>query len=289
MSGLKKKLPDAACALRALVEPQHETLSVRRQCTLLGLNRSGFYYQPASESAENLLLLRLLDEQYLMRPIYGSRRLTWHLRQLGYQVNRKRVQRLMRVLGLETIAPKPPKTSVAHPKHRIYPYLLKGLEIVRANQVWSADITYIPMQQGFMYLFAIIDWYSRYLVGWSLSNSLETSFCREGLEQALASGVQPDIFNTDQGCQFTSHEFTQSLAGYGIQISMDGRGRCFDNIFIERFWRSLKYEDIYLHDYQNGWELEVGVARYAEFYNTERPHQGLAMKIPYTVHYGAVS
>ena len=272
-----------------LVEPEHPDLSVRRQCQLLGLHRAGYYYQPAPESVENLRLMRLLDEKYLACPFFGSRRMTWHLQQLGHAMNRKRVQRLLRVRGLAAIAPKPPKTSVPHPEHRIYPYLLRDLEIVRANQVWSADITYIPMQQGFMYLFAIIDWYSRYLVGWSLSNSLETSFCREGLEQALASGVQPEIFNTDQGCQFTSCEFTNCLAGHGIQISMDGRGRCFDNIFIERFWRSLKYEDIYLHDYQNGWELDMGVASYAEFYNTERPHQGLAMKIPYAVHYGAVS
>ena len=289
MSGLKKKLPKATRELRTLVEPQHGSLSVRRQCTLLGLNRAGYYYQPAPERAANLLLLRRLDEQYLRTPFYGSRRMSWQLRQLGYEVNRKRVQRLMRVLGLEAVAPKPPKTSVAHPEHRIYPYLLKGLEIVRTNQVWSADITYIPMQKGFMYLFAIIDWYSRYLVGWSLSNSLETSFCLAGVEQAFAGGVQPEIFNTDQGCQFTSREFTNCLAGRGIQLSMDGRGRCFDNIFIERFWRSLKYEDIYLKDYQNGWELDVGVASYAEFYNTKRPHQGLAMKIPYEVHYGAVS
>jgi putative transposase len=282
-------LPEATRALRALVEPQHETLSVRRQCALLGLNRAGYYYQPATESAENLRLLRLLDEQYLRAPFYGSRRMSWHLRQLGYPVNRKRVQRLMRVMGLEALAPKPPKTRVAHPEHRIYPYLLRDLAIERANQVWSADITYIPMRQGFMYLFAILDWYSRYLVGWSLSNSLETSFCLAGVEQALAGGVQPEIFNTDQGCQFTSREFTNGLARRGIQISRDGRGRCFDNIFIERFWRSLKYEDIYLKDYQNGWELDVGVASYAKFYNEERPHQGLGMKIPHEVHYGAVS
>ena len=271
-----------------MIEPRHPHLSIRRQCELLGLGRASYYYTPAQETPLNLELMRLIDAQYLKTPFYGYRRMTAYLRAQGYAVNPKRVQRLMhRVMGIQAIYPKP-RTTISDSEHRIYPYLLRGLAITRPNQVWSADITYIPMRRGFMYLVAIIDWFSRYVLAWHLSNTLDGAFCLHALEKALDQG-RPDIFNTDQGTQFTARAFTQRLEAEGIRISMDGRGRALDNVFIERFWRSLKYEDIYLHDYASVEELEAGLQRYFALYNYERPHQSLGHVAPVKVHQGMVS
>lgn len=262
-------------------------LSVRRQCELLGLNRSTLYYQPASETTENLQLMRLIDEQYIQTPFYGWPRMTAVLRRQGYRVNHKRALgapgRLMQKMGLQALYPKP-RTSGAGRGHKIYPYLLRGLEIVKPNHVWSSDITYIPMRHGFMYLVAIMDWFSRYVLTWQLSNTLDSFFCLDALRQALEQ-AQPLIFNTDQGSQFTAQEFTGSLEQAGIRISMDGRGRALDNIFIERLWRSVKYEDIYLKEYATVPELDAGLAAYFRFYNQERPHQKLAYRTPAEVHF----
>ena len=268
-----------------LVEPEHGRLSVRRQCELLGLNRSSLYYQAGRESEENLRLMRLLDEQYLRTPFYGSRRMDAWLRAQGYAVNRKRVRRLMRLMGLEAIYPRP-RTSVKGAGHKVYPYLLGSVEIIRPNQVWSTDITYIPMRHGFMYLVAVLDWFSRYVVSWRLSNTLESDFCIEALGEALETGV-PEIFNSDQGVQFTSRDFTARLEAAGVAVSMDGRGRVFDNIFVERLWRTVKYEDIYLKDYEVVMELEAGLREYFRFYNEERLHQSLAYRTPKAVHFGS--
>ncbi len=266
-----------------MIETNHPLLSVRRHCELLGLNRSTLYYQPAGESAENLHLMRLLDEQYLRTPFYGWPRMTVYLRRQGYQVNSKRIRRLMQKMGLQAIYPKP-KTSSADKGHRKYPYLLRGLEIAQPNFVWCADITYVPMRQGFMYLVAVLDWFSRYVLAWQLSNTLDGYFCLDALQQALHSG-QPAIFNTDQGVQFTAHEFTGCLESANIQISMDGRGRAMDNIFIERLWRTVKYEDIYLKEYATVPELDAGLAAYFRFYNGERPHQSLAYRTPAEIYF----
>jgi putative transposase len=280
---LKKKLPRSVDVKRTLIEPTHAELSLRRQCGLLGLNRSTLYYQPAGESAENLQLMRLIDEQYLRTPFYGWPRMTAYLRRAGHQVNHKRVQRLMHKMGLQAIYPKP-KTSLTGKGHTIYPSLLGGLEIVRPNQVWSADITYVPLRQGFMYLVAIMDWFSCYVLTWQLSNTLDGYFCLDALQQALHKG-QPAIFNTDQGAQFTADAFTDCLARADIQISMDGRGRALDNIFIERLWRSVKYEDIYLKDYATVPHLELRLADYFSLYNEERPHQALDYRTPAEVYF----
>ncbi len=268
---------------RALIEHEHPTLSIRRQCALLGLNRSTLYYQPAAESAFNLELMRLIDEQYLQTPFYGWPRMTAHLRRQGYQVNGKRIRRLMQLMGLQAIYPKP-KTTIAAKDHRVYPYLLRHLEITRPNQVWSADITYVPMRRGFMYLVAVLDWFSRYVLAWQLSNTLDGLFCLEALQQALDCGT-PEIFNTDQGVQFTASNFTGCLESAGIQVSMDGRGRALDNIFIERLWRSVKYEDLYLKDYASVPELEDGLDGYFYVYNHVRPHQSLQYRTPAEVHF----
>ena len=269
------------------MEPDHPDLSLRRQCKLLGLPRSTWYYQPAGESAYNLQLMRLIDEQYLRTPFYGWPRMTAYLCREGHDVNHKRVQRLMHKMGLQAIYPKP-KTSLTGKGHTIYPYLLRGLAIERPNFVWSADITYIPMHQGFMYLVAIMDWSgalrARYVLTWQLSNTLDGYFCLDALQQALQQG-RPEIFNTDQGAQFTADAFTACLARAEIQISMDGRGRALDNIFIERLWRSVKYEDIYLKDYAAVSELEAGLVDYFRFYNDERPHQSLDYRTPAEVHF----
>jgi putative transposase len=265
-----------------MIEAQHPHISVRRQCALIGLPRATYYYEPASESAFNLRLMRLIDEQYMKTPFYGWPRMTAHLRRQGYAVNHKRVQRLMQVMGLQAIYPKP-KTSVAGYGHKVYPYLLHGLQITRPNQVWSADITYVPLMHGFMYLVAIIDWFSRYVLAWQLSNTLESRFCLDALRQALLAG-HPEIFNTDQGVQFTALEFIGCLEVAGIHISMDGRGRAVDNIFIERLWRSVKYEDIYLKDYASVPELDAGLNAYFRFYNFDRPHQSLDYRTPAEVH-----
>jgi putative transposase len=251
---------------------------------LLGLNRSSLYYEPAPETPENLRLMRLIDEQYLACPFYGSRRMTEWLTRQGEEVNRKRVQRLMRLMGLEAIYPKP-RLSLAGKGHRIYPYLLRGVTIDRPDQVWSADITYVPMASGFMYLAATIDWHSRYVIAWQLSNTLDGSFCLEMLEEALRSG-KPEVFNTDQGVQFTAEAFTGRLESAGVAVSMDGRGRALDNVFNERLWRSVKYEDIYLMRYEEVPVLYQGLVRYFGFYNDERPHQSLGYQTPAEVYRG---
>lgn len=251
---------------------------MRRQCELLGLCRSSLYYEPVPETADNLRLMRLLDQEYTAHPFYGSRRLTaWLIRQ-GEAVNRKRVQRLLRLMGLEAIYPKP-KLSAAGTGHRIYPYLLRGVTVERPDQVWSTDITYVPLAAGFMYLAAVIDWYSRYVIAWRLSNTLDGSFCLEMLEEALSKG-RPEVFNTDQGVQFTACAWTGRLEAAGVKVSMDGRGRCLDNVFVERLWRSVKYEDIYLWGYEGVPQLHAGLGRYFRFYNEERPHQGLEDRTP---------
>jgi putative transposase len=268
-----------------LVDWGHAELSVRRQCALLGLNRSTLYYGGAEESEANLCLMRLIDEQYLRRPFYGSRRMTVWLQGEGQAVNRKRVQRLMRVMGLEAIYPKP-RLSQRDTSHRIYPYLLRGLQVERPNQVWAADITYIPLSRGFMYLVAIVDWHSRYVLSWRLSNSLESRFCVEALEEALA-GQRPEIFNTDQGVQFTSQAFTERLTNAGVTISMDGRGRALDNVFVERLWWSVKHEHVYLHDHLTVPSLHRGLHTYLEFFNQERRHQSLEYHTPWDVYSGA--
>jgi putative transposase len=267
-----------------LIDTGHPDLSVRRQCELLGLSRSGLYYEPAPETTENLRLMRLIDEQYTACPFYGSRRMTAWLVERGEEVNRKRVQRLMRQMGLEAIYPKP-RPSTAGRGHKVYPYLLRGVRVERPNQVWSTDITYVPMTSGFMYLAAVIDWYSRYVIAWRLSNTLDGSFCLEMLEDALRGG-RPEVFNTDQGVQFTAEAFTGRLERAGVAVSMDGRGRALDNVFVERLWRTVKYEDIYLRGYEAVPELHRGLARYFAFYNDERLHQSLGYRTPAAVYRG---
>jgi putative transposase len=254
-------------------------LSIRRQCELLGLARGSWYYEAVAETSDNLQLMRRIDELYMKRPYFGSRRMGDEL-----NVNRKRAQRLMRLMNLEAIYPKP-RTTVRCPEHKIYPYLLRNLEIVRPNHVWSTDITYIPLRGGFVYLTAVLDWYSRYVLAWRLSNSLESSFCIEALEEALAGG-QPEIFNTDQGVQFTSVAFTSCLESRGVAISMDGRGRALDNVFVERLWRTVKYEEVYLKDYDDAWHAEASLREYFTFYSHERRHQSLDKRTPADV-YGA--
>ena len=265
-----------------MIEPHHEQLSIRRQCDLLGLSRSTFYYEPVAESPLNLELMRLLDEQFLVTPFYGSRRMTVWLQSLGYAVNRKRVRRLMRLMGIEAIYPKP-RTSQSAPEHKVYPYLLRHLSVERVNQVWSADITYIPMRRGFVYLVAVMDWYSRYVLAWQLSNTLEGGFCLDALEQALLWGT-PDIFNTDQGSQFTALAFTSRLLQAGTRISMDGRGRALDNVSNERLWRTVKYEEVYLRDYADVPTLVNSLDRYFSFYNHQRFHQSLDYRTPADVY-----
>jgi putative transposase len=257
---------------------------VRRQCQLLGLCRSSLYYEAAPETAENLRLMRLLDEEYTAHPFLGSRRLTAWLQGRGEAVNRKRVQRLLRLMGLEAIYPKP-RLSAARAGHRVYPYLLRGVAIERPDQVWSTDITYVPLARGFMYLAAILDWYSRYVLAWRLSNTLDGSFCLDMLDEALGRG-RPEVFNTDQGVQFTARAWTGRLEAAGVAVSMDGRGRCLDNVFVERLWRTVKYEDIYLWRYEGAAELQRGLGRYFPYYNGERPHQALGYRTPAAVYRG---
>jgi putative transposase len=252
---------------------------------VLGLPRSSYYYEPAAETAENLMLMRLIDEQFLKTPFFGRGMMTAWLRRKKHLVNEKRVRRLMQVMGLSSVFPGK-KTSKPAPGHRIYPYLLRGLRIVRPNQVWSTDITYVPLQHGFLYLVAVLDWYSRYVLSWRLSNTLDVGFCLDALEDALERFGTPEIFNTDQGAQFTSEAFTSRLAAAAIAISMDGRGRALDNVFIERLWRTVKYENIYLKDYATGTETYEGLAEYFTFYDTERPHQALGGHTPHEVYHG---
>jgi len=273
-------------ARRALVEP-NTAVSKRRQCELLGVNRSSLYYEPVEPDVEELALMRRLDELHLNHPFFGSRMMTQTLKAEGCVVNRKRVQRLMRLMGLESTAPKP-ATSKPAPEHAIYPYLLRNLRVSRINQVWAADITYIPMARGLVFLVAILDWYSRRVLAWRLSNTLETSFCVEALHEALARYGGPEIFNTDQGSQFTSEEFTSVLLDRGIKISMDGKGRFIDNIFVERLWRSLKYEEVYLYAYDTVKVARAGIARYFDFFNDERPHKALGYQTPASFYDGLI-
>ena len=262
----------------------HRQISVRRQCELLGVNRSGLYYESRGESEENLRLMRLLDEQYTRAPFYGSRKMVEWLATQDQVVNRKRVSRLMELLGIEAVYPKP-KLSQPGEGHRIYPYLLRGTTVERVNQVWSSDITYLRMARGFLYLVAVMDWFSRFVLSWALSLTLEVDFCVQALQGALRRG-RPDIFNSDQGSQFTSEEFTGELEAHGIVISMDGRGRCMDNIFVERLWRSVKHEEVYLHDYESVTEARARLDRYFRFYNHERLHQSLDYRTPAAIYLG---
>jgi putative transposase len=257
-------------------------LSVSQQCELLGLSRSSYYYEPAKETAENLALMALIDREYTAHPFYGSRRMVTWLQGQGHKLNRKRVQRLMRLMGLEAVYPKP-KLSVRGAGHKVYPYLLRNVAIERANQVWSTDITYIPLPDGFMYLTAVIDWFSRYVLSWRLSNTLDVEFCIEALEEALNHG-RPEVFNTDQGVQFTSVSFTSRLEAAGAKVSMDGKGRCLDNVFVERLWRTVKYEEVYLWRHETVPALQAGLARYFPFYNQERRHQSLDNRTPAEVY-----
>ena len=262
-----------------MIEADHPRLSVARQCALVSISRSAFYYRPAGETPLNLALMRLIDEVFLETPWYGSRQMARHLRRQGYTVGRKRVRRLMARMGLAAIYQQP-RTTVPHPEHRTYPYLLRGLRIERPDQVWCSDITYIPMRRGFLYLVAVMDWATRKLLSWRLSNTLEAEFCIAALEEALARYGRPDIFNTDQGSQFTSPRFVEVLTGAGVRVSMDGRGRWMDNVFVERLWRSLKYECVYLHAFETGSELRAGLTRWIGYYNGQRPHSALAGRTP---------
>ena len=273
-----------------MIEPEHPKLSVRRQCELVDLPRSSYYREPGGESEENLELMKLIDEEYTRHPFYGSRKIKKYLRTLGYKVSRKRVQRLMRLMGLESIAPKK-RTTIAEKAHKIYPYLLRGLEINYSNQVWCSDLTYIRLRGGFVYLTVVMDWYSRYVLSWEISVTMpacrqgrDDGFCVSALERALRLNGKPDIFNTDQGSQYTGHAFTGVLKDDGVRISMDGKGRAMDNIMVERLWRTVKYEDIYIKDYESVEDLKKGLRHYFLFYNNERPHQSLGDKTPAEVY-----
>jgi putative transposase len=262
-----------------MIEAVHADLSISAQCRLLSISRSSFYYTPQPESDETLALMRVIDAAFLDMPWYGSRQMVRHLRRQGVNIGRRRVRRLMTKMGLSPIYQRP-RTSDPHPQHRIYPYLLRHLAVERPNHVWCADITYIPMRRGFLYLVAIMDWATRKVLAWRLSNTMDVGFCVMALEEALARFGRPDIFNTDQGSQFSSFAFTAVLKDAEIRISMDGRGRWMDNVFIERLWRSLKYECVYLHAFETGSELRVGLTRWISYYNADRPHSGLAGLTP---------
>lgn len=266
-----------------MIDSENTVLPVTIQCRLLNLSRSSYYYRPKPESELNLRLMELIDRQYTKRPFYGARQITESLRRQGYWVNHKRVERLMRKMGIMAIYPKP-RTSIKDNSHKIYPYLLRDLTITYPNQVWCADITYVRMYRGFLYLIAIMDWFSRYVLSWELSNTLDVHFCLEALHHALKS-AKPEMFNTDQGSQFTSGAFTGLLEQNNVRISMDGRGRAFDNIFIERLWRTVKYEEVYLHDYQGGVEAYFALDKYFRFYNEERFHSTLDYQTPSEVYY----
>ena len=262
-----------------MLDSKHLGLSLKHQCDLLGINRSSVYYKPRPIRPEDLEMMKLIDEQYMKTPVYGTRSMRDYLNRQGYKVNRKRVQRLMRLMGLEAIYPKP-KTSKPHPGHRIYPYLLKGLNINRPDMVWATDITFIPLRHGFMYLVAVMDWHSRKVLSWRLSNTLDSEFCVSALQEAIVCYGCPEIFNTDQGSQFTSMAFTNVLKSHDIKISMDGRGRCIDNIMIERLWWTVKYHYLHLHSFENGTELRKGLRSWFEYYNRERTHQSLNRMTP---------
>lgn len=267
-----------------MVEPSHDDLGIVRQCRLLNISRSNWYYAPKGESPFNLHLMRLIDAQFMETPYYGSRQMARYLRREGHCIGRKRIRRLMRLMGIEAIYQKP-KTSAPHPEHLIYPYLLRGLKIDRPNQAWCADITYIPMPCGFLYLVAIMDWASRKVLSWRLSNTLDAGFCVEALKDALARCGKPEIFNTDQGSQFTGFDFTGALKAAGIKISMDGKGRWMDNVFIERLWRSLKYESVYLNLFETGSEARKGIGKWIAHYNENRPHSALDGQTPDEVYF----
>lgn len=271
-----------------MIEPDNERISISRQAELLNLPRSSYYRwaggsQGQDEAAENLELMRLIDEEYTRHPFYGTRKMRDYLRRLGYPVNRKRIQRLMRLMGLRSVAPTP-NTSKPASQHKVYPYMLRGMTINRSNQVWCTDLTYIRLKGGFVYLVAIMDWHSRKVLSWEVSPSMDDSFCVSALERALRLYPAPEIFNSDQGSQFTSKDFTGVLKDAGVTISMDGKGRCMDNIFIERLWRSVKYEEVYLKDYESVDELRESLAKYFHFYNHERPHQTFGEATPMEVY-----
>ena len=268
---------------KALVCSGYGRLSVVRQCELVGISRSSHYYTAKGESEFNLELMRRIDGQYLKTPWYGSRQMVRHLRREGVSVGRTRVRRLMQLLGLQAIYQKP-RTSLPNREHKIYPYLLRDLVIDRPNQVWCADITYIPMHRGFMYLVAVMDWHTRAVLSWRLSNTIDSSFCVEALEEALSRYGKPEIFNTDQGRQFTSEEFTATLSAAGVRISMDGKGRWMDNVFIERLWRSVKYECVYLREFESGLDARREIGHWLDYYNTNRPHSALVDKTPMEVY-----
>lgn len=280
---VKKKVGDVSQDIRMSWVSQDEMLSINKQCELACIPRSNWYYEPRGEREENLLYMRLIDEQFVKTPFYGVPRMCWMLRQQGYKVNEKRVSRLMRLMGIQAIYPKR-NLSKPEPGHKIYPYLLRGVKVERPDHVWSTDITYIRMTRGFLYLCAVIDWGSRYVLSWRLSNTIDTEFCIRTLLDALDRGIHPEIFNTDQGSQFTSPRFTRVLEERQIKISMDGKGRALDNVFIERLWRDVKYEHVFLHEYHNGIELHKGLEKYFHFRNTERPNETLGYKIPCEVY-----
>ncbi len=267
-----------------MIEKHHPSLSIARQCHLLSISRSSFYYEAKGETAFNLMLMRLIDEQFLETPFYGVRQMTWHLRAEGLSINEKRIRRLMRLMGLMPIYQRP-KTSIKAKGHKIWPYLLKGRRIDRPNQVWCSDVTYIPMRRGFLYLVVIMDWATRKVLAWRLSNTLEADFCVEALNEALIRFGVPDIMNTDQGSQFTSWAWTNRLRKAGVKISMDGKGRFLDNIFVERLWRSLKYECVYLYAWNGGREARNGIGKWIEFYNNRRPHSALGGRTPNAVYW----
>jgi len=268
-----------------MIDPQHKPLSISRQCEILDINRSSYYYKPKPIKPEDLKLMRKIDELYTEQPSRGSRSIARQLRRQRIKVNRKKIQRLMQKMGIEAVYPKP-NTSRPHPQHKVYPYLLRHLTIDRPNQVWASDITYIPMERGFMYLVAVMDWCSRKILSWRVSNTMESDFCVEALQEALGRYGRPDIFNTDQGSQFTSDDFTATLKDNGIKISMDGKGRCQDNIFIERLWWTIKYQYLYLHSFDNGSALRKGLVSWINGYNRDRGHSGLDDRTPDEVYYG---
>jgi len=288
LTGSKKNLDLTLEQNRSAIEPRHSKIAIYRQCELLGLSRSSLYYKPCGDSQYNEQLMKLIDEQYIETPFYGIDKMTEQLRRMGHQVNHKRIRRLMRQMGLEAVYPRRRRgLSIPDEQHKIYPYLLRDVQIISSDQVWSADITYIRMYRGWLYLVAVMDWFSRYVLSWEVSVTLESEFCVSALKEALSLG-KPDIFNTDQGSQFTSIDFTKVLLNAGVQISMDGKGRVFDNIFVERLWRTVKVEEVYLRDYQTVTEARYNLGRYFELYNNKRLHQALGYRTPAEVYGVAV-
>ena len=288
LTGSKKNLDLTLEQKRRAIEPRHRRIAIYRQCELLGLSRSSLYYKPCGNTQYNEQLMKLIDEQYIETPFYGIDKMTEQLRRMGHQVNHKRIRRLMRQMGLEAIYPRRRRgLSIPDKQHKIYPYLLRDVQIIRPDQVWSADITYVRMYRGWLYLVAVMDWFSRYVLSWEVSVTLESDFCVLALEQALSFG-RPEIFNTDQGSQFTSIDFTEILLNASVQISMDGKGRVFDNIFSERLWRTVKVEEVYLRDYQTVAEARYNLSRYFELYNNRRLHQALGYRTPAEVYGVAV-